>query len=528
MRSLPSTSTVWAAEAMVCSVDHLASTSGLRALERGGSAVDAAIAANAVLTVTSQHMCGLGGDLWALLHHGSEGGEVECLNASGRAGSGADPEQLRAAGHTAMPHRGHVQSAPVPGCVDGWLAMHDKHGRLEFAELLQPAIDLATDGFAASSQLAAATGNVADVVGNHALSNRSAGDLVQRPAVARNLRALAARGRAGWYEGEFGESLVATGGGEYTEADVTRSHADWVDAVRLDAWGHGLWTAPPNSQGYLSLAGAGIAAGLELPTDPTDPLFAHYLIESSRAAGFDRPQVLHEHADPNVLLAAELLAERRARINPDQAVAWGDSYAGGGTMYLCVVDRDGMGVSLIQSNAAGFGCHVMVGETGVFLHNRGIGFNLIAGHPAEYGPGRRPPHTLSPALITNADGSLRSVLGTMGGDAQPQVVLQMMARMLHANQRAGAVLSAPRFALASPDPLTGFDTWAAAGEVRVRLEPHASDWQQPLVDRGHRVEMATVSEMSGFGHAHLIEVTPSGTLAGAADPRAFASAALGR
>lgn len=522
---LPSTSTVWSADAMVCSVDHLASTAGLRALELGGSAVDAAIAANAVLTVTSQHMCGLGGDLWALVHHD---GDVACLNASGRAGSGASADELRAAGHTAMPHRGHVQSAPVPGCVDGWVTLHERYGRLEFAALLESAIDLATNGFAASTQLAAATANVADVAGNHALANRAAGDRVQRPAVARNLRALAAGGRANWYEGEFGESLVATGQGEYTEADVTQSHADWVDPVRLDAWGHGLWTTPPNSQGYLSLASAGIAEGLDLPEDPADPLFAHYLIEASRAAGFDRPHVLHEHADPAALLAPSLLAERRARISADQAADWGDSYAGGGTMYLCVVDGDGMGVSLIQSNAAGFGSHVMIGETGIFLHNRGIGFNLIEGHPAEYGPGRRPPHTLAPALITNGDGSLRSVLGTMGGDAQPQVVLQMMARMLHAGERPGAILSAPRFALASPDPKTGFDTWSAAGDVRVRLEPHATRWQQPLADRGHRVEMATVAEMSGFGHAHLIEVSPQGTLAGAADPRAFASAALGR
>lgn len=525
---LPSTSTVWAAEAMVCSVDHLASTAGLRALERGGSAVDAAIAANAVLTVTSQHMCGLGGDLWALVHHGGSGGTVECLNASGRAGSGADPERLRSEGHTAMPHRGNVSSAPVPGCVDGWLALHERHGRLEFASLLEAAIDLASNGFAASTQLAGATNNVADVVGNNELASRSAGDIVQRPAVARNLRALAAKGRAGWYEGEFGEGLIATGAGEYTEQDLATNQADWVDAVRLDAWGHQLWTAPPNSQGYLSLASAGIVAGLDLPTDPNDPLFAHYLIEASRAAGYDRPDALHEHADPAELLAADLLAERRARIQPDRAVDWGDSYAGGGTMYMCVVDSDGMGVSLIQSNAAGFGAHVMIGETGIFLHNRGIGFNLIPGHAAEYGPGRRPPHTLAPALITNPDGSLRSVLGTMGGDAQPQVVLQMMARLLHVGERPGAILSAPRFALASPDPMTGFDTWSAKGDVRVQLEPHATEWQQPLIDRGHRVEMAKIREMSGFGHAHMIEITPSGARAGAADPRAFASAALGR
>lgn len=526
MPSLPATSTVFAAQSMVCTVDQLASAAALAVLERGGNAVDASIAANAVLTVTAQHMNGLGGDLWALVHQ--PGQAVQCLNASGRAGSGADPQALRDAGHTAMPHRGSVSSAPVPGCVDGWLALHERYGTMEMAELLAAAISCADGGFAASSQLARSSAAVADVVGNTAFQNLSPGDLVQRPNVARNLRALAAHGRDGYYGGEFGEALIETGAGEYTEADLAQVNADWVQAPALDAWGHTLWTAPPNSQGYLSLAGAGIAAELDLPEDPEDPLFAHFLIEASRAAAFDRPDALHEHARAEDLLAADRLAERRARIDPAQAVSWGDSYAGGGTMYMCVVDSDGMGVSLIQSNAAGFGGHIVVGGTGIFLHNRGIGFNLTVGHPAEYGPGRRPPHTLSPALITRPDGSLRSVLGTMGGDAQPQVVLQMMARMLHCGERPGQVLSAGRFTLASPDPLTGFDTWVADGEVRVRLEPHAAHWQAGLVERGHTVEVAPMGDLSGFGHAHLIETLPAGTLAGAADPRAKASAALGR
>ncbi len=265
-----------------------------------------------------------------------------------------------------------------------------------------------------------------------------------------------------------------------------------------------------------------------MPDDADDPLFAHFLIEASRAAAFDRTDVLHEHADPAELLDLDMLARRRACIDPNRAVSWGDSYSAGGTMYMCVVDGNGMGVSLIQSNAAGFGAHIMIGDTGVFLHNRGIGFNLRPGHPAEYGPGRRPPHTLSPALITRPDGSLRSVLGTMGGDAQPQIVLQMMARMLHLGQSPGQIVSAPRFNLASPDPKSGFDTWTAGGEVRVDLEPHAAVWKAGLRDRGHVVSVAPIGDLSGFGHAHLIEVLPNGTLAGAADPRAKASAALGR
>jgi len=498
---------------------HLPSTSTVYASE-------SAIAANAVLTVTAQHMNGLGGDLWALVHEPGE--PVQALNASGRAGSGADPDALRAAGNTVMPYRGSVASAPVPGCVDGWLALHERYGSAEWASLLAAAISCAKDGFAAPSQLARASAVVADVPGNDVFQNLTPGDRVVRPNVARSLRALASEGRAGFYGGEFGAELVRIGEGEYSEADLVQSCAEWVTAPALDAWGHTLWTAPPNSQGYLSLAAAGIAAGLDLPDDPDDPLFAHLLIEASRAAAFDRPDALHEHADAAELLSASRLDKRRARIDRNQAIAWGDTYADGGTMYLCVVDRDGMAVSLIQSNAAGFGGHIVVGSTGIFLHNRGLGFNLIPGHPAEYGPGRRPPHTLAPALITGADGSLRSVLGTMGGDAQPQVVLQMFARMLHCGQKPGEILSAGRFNLASPDPKSGFDTWVAGGEVRVRLEPHAAQWKAGLIERGHQVEVARPGDLSGFGHAHLIESLPSGALAGAADPRAKASAALGR
>lgn len=524
--SLPSTSTVFASQSMVCTVDQLASAAALAILQRGGNAVDAAIAANAVLAVTAQHMNGLGGDLWALVHQPGE--TVQCLNASGRAGSGADPQRLRDEGHTQMPYRGSVASAPVPGCVDGWLALHERYGTIDMATLLEAAISCAADGFAAPSQLARASRVVAEVAGNTQLADLSPGDRVTRPRVARNLRALAADGRDGWYGGEFGQELIATGGGEYTAADLATSSAEWVAAPSVEAWGHTLWTAPPNSQGYLSLAGAVIAAGLDLPDDPDDPLFAHYLIEASRAAAFDRPDVLHEHADPAALLDLDMLAGRRARIDPNQAVSWGDRYADGGTMYMCVVDRNGMGVSLIQSNAAGFGAHIMIGDTGIFLHNRGIGFNLIAGHPAEYGPGRKPPHTLSPALITRPDGSLRSVLGTMGGDAQPQIVLQMFARMLHLGESPGRILTAGRFNLASPDPKSGFDTWTAGGEVRVLLEPQAAVWEAGLRERGHVVEVAPVGDLSGFGHAHLIETLPGGTLAGAADPRAKAGAALGR
>ena len=202
----------------------------------------------------------------------------------------------------------------------------------------------------------------------------------------------------------------------------------------MEAWGHRLWTIPPNSQGYLTLAGAWMAAGLPLPDDPSDPLWAHLTIEAARQAGFDRLEVLHEHADGAALLAESRLAPRRDAVGAPRATDLGANVDAGGTIYLCAVDADRMGVSLIQSNAAGWGSMLIVPGVRIFLQNRGLGFSLEPGHPAEYGPGRRPPHTLAPALVTTLQDELTMTIGTMGGDSQPQVLLQLLARLLHNGQ----------------------------------------------------------------------------------------------
>ncbi|MFB9881675.1 gamma-glutamyltransferase family protein [Planobispora siamensis] len=508
--------TRYARSGMVCTVDHLASRAGVAMLERGGSAADAAVAANAVLAVTAPHMCGLGGDLFALVHDGS--GTPAALNASGRAGSGADPERLRAEGHTRMPFHHDLRSAPVPGCADGWLALHGRYGRLPLAEVLTPAIGLATEGFPASPLLAPALATVGPLCEDFA-SARSAGDLIRRPGVARSLKALIG-GRDGFYLGEFGEGLVAAGGGEYTEDDLAKESAEWVDPLRMRLFGHDVWTMPPNSQGYLMLLGLAVAEGLDLPADPADPLWAHLLAESARVAGHDRPEVLYDGASVTGVL--DSAAGRRTLIDPARRLSVRDLTSPGDTTYLCAVDGEGMGVSLIQSNAAGFGSLVFEPRTGINLHNRGIGFSLAPGHPAEYGPGRRPPHTLVPGLITHPDGSLRSVVGTMGGDAQPQILMQVITRLLLHGQDPGRAVGTARWRLASGG--TGFDTWVDPDRAVVEVE-EGGPWAEGLAERGHPV--GSLPYGSAFGHAHLIDVLPSGVLAGAADPRSLIGAALG-
>jgi gamma-glutamyltranspeptidase/glutathione hydrolase len=239
------------------------------------------------------------------------------------------------------------------------------------------------------------------------------------------------------------------------------------------------------------------------------------LIEAAKVAAFDRPDVLHAGADGNALLAA--IVARSDLLDPVRASSLGVVGDDGDTTYLCAVDENGMGVSLIQSNASGFGSWLVEPSTGINLHNRGLGFSLEPGHPAELAPGTRPPHTLSPALATR-EGLLAAVFGTMGGDAQPQILLQLAARLFHHAQSPALALHAGRWALRGPS--TGFDTWTSAEGPTVMVEGNAPPaWVDALAARGHRVQ-ATAPYDSAFGHAHAIVRDANGFWSGGADPRA--------
>ena len=514
----------YAGTGMVCAVDHLAAQAGVAIMRAGGNAVDAAIATSAVLAVTTQHMCGLGGDLFALVHRPGDTAPT-ALNASGRAGSGASADKLRAEGHQAIPAFDDIRAVTIPGCVDGWLALHSRFGQLPLADVLLPAHHYAAEGFPAAPMLAWTASLVADRPGGADLAAAThAGATVRRPGVARVLESIVGNGRDGFYGGEFGAGLIDLGDGLFTTADLARDNAEWVTPLSIDAWGRTLWTVPPNSQGYLTLAASWMASGLALPADPDDPMWAHLTIEAARQAAYDRIDALYDGADGAALLAEERLGARRDAIDPAMAAELGDSYRGGGTIFLCAVDGDRMGVSLIQSNAAGYGTNIAEPTTGIFLQNRGIGFNLVPGHPAELAPGRRPPHTLSPALVTGPDGgALDMVIGTMGGDTQPQILLQLLARILGTGEPIGDAMAAGRWALSAADGSGGFATWNTGGRVQVELEPgEAEGWLGGLGDRGHRVRVT----QGNYGHAHAIAVRPD-HLEGASDPRALAGEAAG-
>ena len=320
--------------------------------------------------------------------------------------------------------------------------------------------------------------------------------------------------------------------------------AEWHEPLRLRAWGQDLWTVPPPSQGYLTLAGAAIAETLGLGAEPDDPLWAHLVVEASRAAGHDRPDVLFDGADGGALLDPDRLADAAARVSagrtaaPDVAPGQGSVASGvarigdGDTTHLCAMDADGVGVSLTQSNALDFGSHLIEPSTGVFLHNRGVGFSLVEGHPAELGPGRRPPHTLSPMLATDPSGEVTHLVGAMGGDAQPQIILQLLARLLRAGQDPATAISAPRLALDAPGA-GPFRLWWG-DDLTVLVEADApTGWAEGLRDRGHAVRLIGPFDPVAVGCAQIVSLVRDATarpdhLAGASDPRSPEGAAIGR
>jgi gamma-glutamyltranspeptidase/glutathione hydrolase len=526
---------------MVNAADQLAATAGVGLLQQGGSAADAAVGAAAVMAVTSPHMCGLGGDLLAMIC--PPGGEPVALSAIGRAGSGVDADRLRAEGHQVMPVRRDLRTVPVPGAVDGWLALHERWGRLPLAAVFAPAIELAEEGFVASLMLTLASYLVHEVPGAQELCPDGPLGLeahVRLPSIGRTLRSIVRGGREGFYEGEFGRALIEIGQGIFTGEDLARELAQWDEPLKLRVWGQDLWTIPPPSQGYLTLASAWIAEQIGLgAADPSDPLWAHLVVESSRAAGHDRPAVLYDGADGRALLDEDRLARAAARIDPDRAAPTdvrtgtgaGADGAGiprlgdGDTTHLCAIDADGLGISLTQSNALDFGSHLVAGSTGIFLHNRGVGFSLVPGHPAELAPGRRPPHTLSPMLATTTDGALSHLVGAMGGDAQPQIILQVLARMLRGGQDPATALAGARLSLDAP-AAGPFRLWWG-DDLQVAVEAHApAAWIDDLRRRGHRVQPIGAFDPTVVGCSQIISVVRQGDgggalrhFVGAADPR---------
>jgi len=514
-----------AGTAVAVTPHHLATAAAIAVLGGGGNAVDAAIAANATLGVVAPETCGIGGDLFALVH--TPGDPMPAaLNASGCAGRGAEAAVLRDTGMTRIPIESPF-AVTVPGCVDGWIALSKRYGSVPLAAVLAPAVDHGRIGFSASPELAqsllryenalrpqdAATGLYP---GGKAPATGAA---VTRPQLAETLVAVGRHGRNAFYAGDVAEGIISVTNGVLTADDLERTQAEWIVPISLEIMGWKGWTIPPNSQGYLALAAAWLFEQLDPPRDPESPGFFHAAIEAYRSVAWERDEFA---ADPGYLPVLDLLdrgrLERRlAEISPTRRGDWpAPRPAGSGTAYLAVRDATGMGVSLIQSNFHGIGSRIGVGTGGFFLHDRGSNFTLQPGHPNELAPGKRPSHTLSPTLWTEGN-ELRMLLGTRGGDFQPQTLLQMVAYMRWAGLGGTEAHRQPRWATSE---------WRASDDS-VAVEPHLDQAAiTELRDRGHEIR-PTGHWMAGWGPVSVITVH-AGYATGAADPRVAATAAMSR
>ena len=496
-----------------------------RLMDQGGNAVDAAIGAIVVQGVVAPETCGIGGDLFALVHRPGWDSPLT-LNASGRAGSGARPEIL--SGESGTVPRDHALAVTIPGCVDGLVALSDRLGRISLATSLGPAIQLARDGFETSAELSRAM-TIQQSVYEHnpAVTDLypggqplAAGERVTRASLANTLESLASDGRDAFYLGQPGEDIVEAVGGIITESDLGESQASWVDPIGIEVAGLTAWTSPPNSQGYLGPGSLAVFEMLGPPLDPNSTEWWHLLIESYRALSWESGDIVADPEDLPLPLQLYLDRDRLRRasssVKSDRAGIWPDNLGPmSDTAYLCVADEAGMAVSLIQSNYHGTGSPFGAARSGFLLHDRGAGFSLTEGHPNRLGPGKRPLHTLSPTLWTDSSHT-RWLLGTRGGAVQPQLVAQVAARAILGTDSPESALSAPRWTVRDFGP---------GAAPRLTFEPGVpDDIARGLRERGHEVEVLD-SPQPGWGPVSMIELDANSRRA-AADPRVETSLSL--
>jgi gamma-glutamyltranspeptidase/glutathione hydrolase len=493
--------------AVVATSVPVAASAGLDILRRGGNAIDAAVATAACMTVVEPTTNGLGGDAFALVWDGTQ---VQGFNGSGCSPAGFDASAL--AGKTRFPRLGWVP-VTVPGEVALWRDLSRRLGRLPFADLMAPAIEFAERGYPLSPQTAALWGRAVstyaarpDWCETFLFDGRAprAGEIVRLPGHARTLRAIADSEGEAFYTGEIAAAIEAAAiaeGGAMRASDLAAHETLGVEPISVDYRGATLHEIPPNGQGIAALVALGVLRSFDLPSlDPECPDVLHLQIEAVKLGFADA----HRHVadprfvdrDPAELLAPDRLRELASRIDPAAAQTFdAGTPRPGGTILLCTADDEGRCVSFIQSNYTGFGSGVVLPEWGLAMQNRGACFHLDPTHPNAAAPGKRPYHTIIPALATPTDPTAAPsaglmAFGVMGGFMQPQGHVQVLSRVRDHARNPQAALDAPRF------------QWTSGRSVMV--EPGFPDATlADLESRGHQLKRAA-SRSATFGRGQAI------------------------
>lgn len=513
---------------MVVSPHYLASAAGARMLERGGNAFDAAVAVSACLAVVYPHMTGLGGDSFWLSYHKMEG-EVRGYNASGRSAYKASAKAF--AGQTAIPVRGAQSAFTVPGMVDGWHAVHSAYGKLDFAEVLEPAISYAEGGFPMSKDQHRHTLDCRSLLEGDPFASSvflpnsrlvNPGERFKQKHLARTLKGLASGGRDAFYKGAAALEIVrclAEQGGLLTADDFADHHGDWVSPIRGVYRGHELYQMPPNSQGFVGIMAMQVLDRFDFGTiEHGSYEYYHLLVEALKLCFCDRNKYLSDPAYSEVpldrLLSRGYAEELAGRIHHGRAAALTSEPVGNDTAYAAVVDEEGNAVSFIQSLYFEFGSGVMGGSTGVLLQNRGSFFSLDPSHVNCLMPHKRSFHTLMPGMAL-MEGRPAYLFGTQGGEGQPQTQAALLTRMIDYGMNPQQAVSEPRFVWGR--------TWGDE-TTELKLESRIPEAvSTALEEAGHDVRR--VSSLDGvMGHAHVIAVDNHGFISGGTDPRCDGSA----
>ena len=518
---------------VVATSQPLAAQVGLRVLQDGGHAVDAAVATSAALGVVEPHNTGVGGDLFALIWN-ARAGRVTALNGSGRAGRAANIGDMFRRGFERMPAEGEGvgASVTVPGTVDGWVTLLGRYGRMSLSELLAPAIELADEGHVVSEVIARAWRDAEARLsrlpsGRELLVDGRAprfGESVRLPELGATLREIAEGGRAAFYEGDLAlrtSEYVQRHGGWLSEEDFAAHASTWEDPISTEYRDATIWECPPNGQGLAALIALNIAEGFDFAAMGSQSADRyHYLVESMRLAFADAFRYIADPAQARVpvqaLLSRTYAERRRGSIDPGRAMAdvdFGDPGGASETVYLTVVDGEGNACSLINSLYEDFGSGLVVPGTGMALQNRGANFSLDPGHPNALAGGKRPYHTIIPAIATRGR-DLWLSFGVVGGFQQPQGHLQVVSNLIDFDMDPQRALDALRFRI----DVTG------SGEVGLETGV-PPDLAKTLEARGHRIRLFDGYERTLFGGGQVIARDPkSGVLVAGSEPRADGAA----